>query len=136
LSLTSWTQITYKYILEHVTTKKNSRKHFKNSDWERFQNLASNLISSRTEINSGAEADKAALEFTASIVSVYRLSTSKVKLSEPNSDITGLEELLKQREKLRTLWQETRDPMCKNEFKWISKTIRRMTRKRALERRE
>jgi hypothetical protein len=44
------------------------------ADWEWF------LI----EINSGVEADKPALEFTAFIASAYRLSTSKVKLSELN----------------------------------------------------
>jgi hypothetical protein len=74
-----------------------------------------------------------ALEFTASIASVYRLSTSKVKLSELNSDIPGLENLLKHKKGLWKVWQETRDPMCKKAFNWTSKTIRRMTCKRALE---
>jgi hypothetical protein len=40
--------------------------------------------------------------------------------------------LLKYKKRPRKLWQETRDPMCKKEFNWISKTIRRMTSKRAL----
>jgi hypothetical protein len=31
-------------------------------------------------------------------------------------------------------WQETRDPGCKNAVNWVSKSIRRMTRKKALER--
>jgi hypothetical protein len=52
----------------------------KYTDWERFQSLASDLISHRVEINTGVEADKAAREFTASIASAYRLSTSKVKI--------------------------------------------------------
>jgi hypothetical protein len=49
--------------------------------WERFQKLSSNLISPRTEINCGVEADKAALEFAASIASAFRLSTSKITIS-------------------------------------------------------
>jgi hypothetical protein len=91
-----------------------------------------NSISPRIEINSGVEADKAALEFMASIAPAYRLSTRKAKILEINSDILGLNKLLNHKKRLRKLWQETRDPMCKKEFNWISKTIRRMTRKRAL----
>jgi hypothetical protein len=106
----------------------------KNSDWEWFQNLAFNLKSPRIEIYSRVETDKVALECMASIASVYRLSTSKVKLSELNSDIPGLDKLLKHKNKLRKLWQEkSMDPMCKKAFNWTSKTTRRMTCKRALE---
>jgi hypothetical protein len=47
---------------------------------------------------------------------------------ELNSDIPDLDKLLKHKKRLRKIWQETRDPMCKKEFNWISKT----TRKRAL----
>jgi hypothetical protein len=61
-----------------------------------FQSLASDLISPRLEINTGVEADKAAHEFTASIVSAYRLLTSKVKISEVNTKLPGLDWLLKQ----------------------------------------
>jgi hypothetical protein len=32
------------------------------------------------------------------------------------------------------LWQETRDPGCKKAVNWVSKSIRCMTRKKALER--
>jgi hypothetical protein len=32
------------------------------------------------------------------------------------------------------LWQETRDPECKTALNWVSKSIRRLTRKKALER--
>jgi hypothetical protein len=64
------------YILDHVRTKNVSAPLEKFTDWERFQSLASNLISPRTEINSGAEADKAECAFTASIASAYRLLTS------------------------------------------------------------
>jgi hypothetical protein len=42
--------------------------------------------------------------------------------------------VLKYKERMRKLWQETKDPGCKKEFNWISKSIRRMTRKKALER--
>jgi hypothetical protein len=35
---------------------------------------------------------------------------------------------------MRKLWQETRDPVCKNVVNWISKTILLMTWKKALER--
>jgi hypothetical protein len=56
-------------ILVHVRTKTISAPLEKIKDWERFQSIASNLISPRIEINSGAEADKAARAFTASIAS-------------------------------------------------------------------
>jgi hypothetical protein len=35
---------------------------------------------------------------------------------------------------MRKLWQETRVPECKKTVNWVSKSIRRMTRKKALER--
>jgi hypothetical protein len=44
----------------------------------------------------GVEADKAVREFTASIASAYLLSTSKVKISEVNPELLGLDRLLKQ----------------------------------------
>jgi hypothetical protein len=106
----------------------------KNSDWERFQSLASELISPRIEINSGVEADKAARNFTASIASAYRLSTSKVTLSDINNDIPGLVCLLKHKRRLKKLWQETRDPACKAEVNRVAKEIRRLTRRKALDR--
>jgi hypothetical protein len=87
----------------------------------------------RIEIKSGAEADIAAHAFTASIASAYRLSTSKNTLSELNNDLPGLVRLLKYKKSMRKLWQETRDPGCKKTVNWVSKSIRRMTRKKALE---
>jgi hypothetical protein len=80
------------------------------------------------------EADKAACAFTASIASAYRLSTSKITVSELNNDLSGLDRLLKYRKRMRKLWQETRDPGCKTEVNWVSKAIRRMARKKAHER--
>jgi hypothetical protein len=35
---------------------------------------------------------------------------------------------------LRKLWQVTRDPTCKTAFNYVTKTIKRMTRTKALER--
>jgi hypothetical protein len=100
---------------------------------DRFQSLASELISPGIEINSGVEADKAARNFTGSIASAYRLATSKVTLSDINNDIPGLDRLLKHKRRLRKLWQETRDPACKAAVNWVTKSIRRMTRKKELE---
>jgi hypothetical protein len=122
------------HILDHVRTKQISKLLEKFTDWERFQSLASNLVSLRVEINSGVEADKAARAFTASVTSAYRLSTIKITLSELNNDLPGLDRLLKYKRRMRKLWQETRDPLCKTEANWVSKAIRRMTGRKALER--
>jgi hypothetical protein len=79
----------------------------------------------------GIEADKAARDFTASTASAYRLSTNKVTLSDINNDIPGLDHLLKHKQRLRKLWQETRDSACKTAVNRVTKAIRRMTRKKA-----
>jgi hypothetical protein len=68
------------HILDHVKIRNLSEPIEKFADWDRFQSLVSELISPRIEINSEVEADKAARDFTASIASAYRLSTSKVTL--------------------------------------------------------
>jgi hypothetical protein len=94
------------------------------------------LISPKVEINSGVEADKAARDFTASIASARRLSTSKITLLDINNNLPGLDRLLKYKQRLRKMWQETRDPACETAVNWVTKQIRQMTRKRALERRE
>jgi hypothetical protein len=111
------------HILDHVTTRNLSDPVEKFTDWERFQNIASNLVSPRIQINSGVEADKAARDFTASISSAYRLATSKVTLSDMNSDLPGLDRLLKHKQRLRKLWHETRDPACQTAVNWVIKTI-------------
>jgi hypothetical protein len=90
-------------MLDHVRTTKLSDQVEKFTDWERFQNLSSNLISPRLQITSGAEADKAARDFTASTASAYRLSTSKITLSDINNDLPGLDRLLKQTEDEKTM---------------------------------
>jgi hypothetical protein len=121
------------HILDHVRTKNISAPLEEITDWEQFQSLTSNLTSPRIEINSGAEADKAARSFTASIASAYRLSTSKITLSELNSDPPGLDRLLKYKKRMRKLWQETRDRGCKAAVNRVSKAIRRLNRKKTLE---
>jgi hypothetical protein len=45
---------------DHVRTTKLSEPLEKFTNWERFQSLASDLISPRIEVNSGVEADKTA----------------------------------------------------------------------------
>jgi hypothetical protein len=83
------------HILHHVRTKILSEPLKEATDWEQIQSIASNLILARIEIKLGVEADKAAHDFTASIASAYRLSTSKITLSELNSNLPGLRQLLK-----------------------------------------
>jgi hypothetical protein len=120
------------HILDQARTRKISAPVEKITYWERFQSLASNLISSRIEIKSGVEA--AARDFTASVASAYRLSTCKITLSGLNNNLPGLDRLLKYKKRMRKLWQETRDPGCKTAANWVSKAVRRMTRKKALQR--
>jgi hypothetical protein len=75
-----------------------------------------------------------ARDFTASIASVYRLSARKVALSDVNTDLPGLDRLLKLKKRLRKLWQKTRDLTCKTAVNWVTKSIRRLTRGKALQR--
>jgi hypothetical protein len=100
------------HILGHVKNRNLSEPIEEFTD-ERFQSLASELISPKIEINSVVEANKAARDFTASIASSYRLSTSKIALFDIDNDLPGLDRLLKHKQRLRKLWQETRDPACK-----------------------
>jgi len=75
----------------------------KYTDWGRLQSLASDLISPKLKINSEAEADKAARDFTASIASAYKLSTHKATLYYLNNNLPGLDRLLREKQKLRKL---------------------------------
>jgi hypothetical protein len=118
------------HILDHVKTQNASAPLEKFTDWERFQSLASNLTLPRTKINSGVEADKTARDFTASMASAYRLSTSKITLSDLHSNIPGLDRLLKYKKRIRKLWQETRDPGCKTVVSRVSKAIKCMIQKK------
>jgi hypothetical protein len=72
------------YLLEHVKVRNLLKPTEKLTDWKQFQNIASELISPRLEINSGIEADKAAQDFTASIALACRLSTRKGTVSDIN----------------------------------------------------
>jgi hypothetical protein len=89
------------HILDHVKSKNLLEPLERFTDLERFQSLACDLISLRIEINSEEEADKTASNFTVSVASVYRLSTSKVTLSNINShDLPGLDHGLKRKHRL------------------------------------
>jgi hypothetical protein len=80
------------------------------------------------EINSCIKADKAARDFAASVTSAYRMSTKITKISDRNRGSSSLERLLKHKQR-----QETRDPACKTAVNWVTETITRIARKRALE---
>jgi hypothetical protein len=83
------------------------------------------------DINLCVEVDKVVPDFASSIASVYRLST-KQTISDRNRGPSSLESLLKHKRGRSKLWQETRDPACKTAVNWVTKTIRRIARKRAL----
>jgi hypothetical protein len=110
------------YLLDHVRTRNISDPVDKFTDWERFQDLASELISLTVQINSGEEADKAGRDFAASIASAYRLSTSKITSSDLNKDLPGLESLPKHNRRLGKLWKLARDPKCKTTVYWVART--------------
>jgi hypothetical protein len=80
------------HILGYMKIRNLSEPVEKLTDLDRFQSLVSELISSR--INSGVEADKSGRDFTASIASAYRLSTSKITLSDIKNHLPGLDRLL------------------------------------------
>jgi hypothetical protein len=73
-------------------------------------------------------------DFTVSIASAYRLSTSRITISDLHNYLPVLDRLLGYKKKLRKLWQETRDPEFKTALNWVWKSIRRLTRKKAIER--
>jgi hypothetical protein len=101
------------HLLDHIKTRNLLDPADKFTDWELFQSLASELISPRIQINLDEEADKATRDFTASTASAYRLSTSKITLSDLNKDTPGLESLVNHKQRLRTLRQVTRDQHVK-----------------------
>jgi hypothetical protein len=80
---------------------------FRNSGLEQFQSLASEFISPTIKIKSGEEAVKVARDFTASIASAYKPSTSKITLSHLNNNLPGVDSLLKHKWRVRTLRQVT-----------------------------
>jgi hypothetical protein len=121
------------HILDHVKSRHISDPVEEFTNWERFQSLVSDSVSPRIEIKSEKEAYNPALDFTTSVAPACRLSTSKVILSDLNSDLPGLYRLLKHKRKLRKLWHDSRDPACKTAVNWVAKSIRWMARRRALE---
>jgi hypothetical protein len=94
------------------------------------------LISPKVEINLGVESYESASNFAASIASTYRFLTSKITVLDIKNYLHALDRLLKYKQRLRKMWQETRDTACKTAVNWVTKQIRRITRKWALERRE
>jgi hypothetical protein len=120
-------------ILDHIKAREFYDPVEKFIDCEWFQSLASALVSPRVEINSCIEADNTARDFAAFIASAYRLSTKTTTISDRNRGSSSLERLLKRKQRLRKLWQETKDPACKTAVNWVTKTLRRIARKRALE---
>jgi hypothetical protein len=122
------------HLLDHIRTRNLSEPVDKFTDCVRLQSLASELISPRIQMNSEEEGDNAAVDYTASIASAYRLSTRKITLSELDKDIPDLENLLKHKQRLRSLWQVNRNRACKMALNWVAKTSRRMTRRKALDR--
>jgi hypothetical protein len=60
--------------------------------------------------------------------------TRKTTILNRKYEIPDLYHLLKHKRKLRKLWQETRDPAYKMAVSQVTQNIRRMVRKRALER--
>jgi hypothetical protein len=91
------------HLLDHIRSRNLLDLVDRFTDWERFQRLASELISPKIQINSEEEAYKAARDFTAFIASAYRIATSKITLLDINKDIPGLEYLLKHKRRLRKL---------------------------------
>jgi hypothetical protein len=83
------------HLLDHIRTRNLLDPVDKFMDWEWFQSLVSELILHRIKINPGEVADKVAHNFTASVASAYRLSTSKITLLDLSKDLRGLKSLLK-----------------------------------------
>jgi hypothetical protein len=110
------------YIPDHVKIKNLSESIEKFTDWDRIQSFAYELISLKVESNSRVEADKAARDFTITIASADRLSTSKITLLDMNNNRPGIDRLLKYKQKLRKMWQETREPACKTAVNWVTLT--------------
>jgi hypothetical protein len=67
------------------------------------------------------------------IAPAYRLSTHKITLSNLKEELPELERHRQIKNRLRKLWQETRDPASKTALNWVTKIVRRMTQKRLKE---
>jgi hypothetical protein len=66
------------YMLDHVSTRDISAPIEIFTDWERFQNIASEVISPRVQIQSIDNAEERARKLTESTASAYRLSTQNL----------------------------------------------------------
>jgi hypothetical protein len=120
--------------LHHVKAREIFDPVEKFTDWEGFQSLASALVSPRIEINSCTEAGKR-LRSEIVVVLVDSLYAEAIEAAKSRAACPlGLDRLLKHKQRLGKLWQETRDSACKMALNWVTKTIRRMARKKALER--
>jgi hypothetical protein len=112
-------------IVFHILVKLKlgiSRNLLKNLQyWSGFKALPQNKFLLESKLTRGVEADKAARDFTAFNASACRLSTGKVTLSDIHNDLPWLDRLLKHKQKLRKLWQETRDPACKAAVNRVTK---------------
>jgi hypothetical protein len=83
--------------------------------WELFGTLSSDLISPRIQIDTVEGAEKAAYNFTASVISAHRMSTYKLTLSELNNELPGLDRLLQHKQGLTKLWHVTKDTAVKRQ---------------------
>jgi hypothetical protein len=92
------------YLLDHISLfstcwiilVRNLLEHVeKFTDWEQFKSLDPELTSPRIQVTVGEEADRVAHNFTASISSVYRLSTSRITPPDLNKHLHSLESLQK-----------------------------------------
>jgi hypothetical protein len=79
------------HMLDHVSIRDISTPVEIHTDWERFQSLASHLISPRIQIHTLTDAEQAARKFAASVASACRLSTHKITLSELNEELPELD---------------------------------------------
>jgi hypothetical protein len=121
-------------IFNHIKPREILDPVEKFTDWERLQSPASALVYPRVEIDSCIEADNAARDLAASIASAYRLSTKTTTISDRNRGAYSLERLFNHKQRLRKLCQGTRESACKTAVNWVTKTVRRIARQRALER--
>jgi hypothetical protein len=117
------------HILDHISARDFLAPVEFHTEWERFRSLSSDLVSLRIQIDA---AERAACNFASSIASAYRLSTRKITLSKLNNELPELDLLLQLKRKLRKLCHKNVDPACKTAINWVTKTIRRMTWRKAL----
>jgi len=67
------------------------------------------------------------------ITLAYSLLTLELTFLDLNDNLSHTDWMLQHKWRLWKLLQETRDPVCKMAVKWVTKTIRRLTWRKALE---